>query len=161
MKWSKSFVIGLVVFAVAGCATSARSTSDNSAQDCFDALVLAKVVGQVPSDFPNPDDGYIIMSWPYFIDLKIERVVEGKIVDKEITALSVQHTYWRNDLGTRKWWLRRNTEDGYNILKVEDGDKPTRCPSGIAPDPAYLTPGPGQTLDDMRRAGEQRYGSRP
>jgi hypothetical protein len=101
------------------------------------------------------------MSWPYFIDLKIKRVLDGQIADKELTALSVQHTYWRSDLGTKRWWLRRNTEGGYNILRVDSGTEPSRCATGTEPARAYLTPRQGQTLDDMRIAGEQKYGSRP
>jgi hypothetical protein len=122
---------------------------------------VAKVVGQVPSDWPYSDNDYIIMSWPYFIDLDILRVVDGQIETRKITALSVQHTYWRSDLGAQKWWLRRNTQNGYNILRADDGAKPPKCPEGAEPDRAYLEPEPGKTLDDMRKAGERRYGSRP
>ena len=161
MNWLVSCAIGVASLAASGCATSAALTSAQQAGECFDVLVLAKVAGQVPSDTAQSDDGYIIMSWPYFIDLNIDRVIEGQIEARTITALSVQHTYWRSDLGARKWWLRRNTVSGYNILRIEDGAKLPKCPQGAAPDRAYLEPGPGQTLDDMRRAGEQRYGSRP
>ncbi len=161
MNWLQSFGIGVALLAAGGCATASTLTSGQQTEECFDVLVLAKVVGQVPSDFPNSDDGYIIMSWPYFIDLDIDRVIEGQISARKITALSVQHTYWRSDRGARKWWLRRNTVSGYNILRVDDGPKPPKCPEGAAPDRAYLEPAPGLTLGDMRRAGEQRYGSRP
>ena len=161
MTRARSIASSLCACLIAGCATAAETTPRSSAEECFDALVLGEIVGQVPSDFPNPGDGSIIMSWPYFIDLKIKRVVEGQIEAKGITALSVQHTYWRGDLGTKKWWLRRNTEGSYNILRVEGGKEPSRCSASIAPAPAYLTPARGQTLDDMRRAGEQQYGSRP
>ncbi|MBR0552910.1 hypothetical protein [Stakelama marina] len=132
-----------------------------AAERCFDVLVFGKIVGQTPSDPPNLGDGNILMSWPYFIDLKITRVNKGKIGAKKITALSVQHTYWRSDLGTKKWWLRRNTEGGYNILTVQGGHEPPQCSAAMPPATAYLTPAPGQTLDDMRKAGKQRYGSRP
>ena len=161
MLWLRIFAIALASLAALGWPTSATSSSLPEAQECFDALVVAKVVGQVPSDFPDSDDDYIVMSWPYFIDLEIVRVLEGSIEARKITALSVQHTYWRSDLGARRWWLRRNTAGGYNILRIEDGAVPPRCPQGAAPARAYLEPAPGQTLDEMRKAGERRYGSRP
>lgn len=161
MNWLRSYVIAVTSLAASGCATSAAVTSAQRTEECFDVLVLAKVVGQVPSDYAQSDDGYIVMSWPYFIDLNIDRVIEGQIEARKITALSVRHTYWRSDLGARRWWLRRNTASGYNILRIEDGAKPPQCPQGAAPDRAYLEPAPGQTLDEMRKAGEQRYGSRP
>lgn len=161
MLWLRSFAIALASLAACGWSTSATSSSPQQAQACFDALVVAKVVGQVPSDFPNSDNDYINMSWPYFIDLDIVRVVEGQIEGRKVTALSVQHTYWRSDLRARRWWLRRNTASGYNILRIENGAKPPKCPQGAAPDRAYLEPAPGQTLDEMRKAGERRYGSRP
>lgn len=161
MLWLRSFAIAVAPLVAFGWSTSATSSSPQQRQECFDALVVAKVVGQVPSDFASSDDDYIIMSWPYFIDLDIVRVLEGQVEAKKITALSVQHTYWRSDLGARKWWLRRNTAGGYNILRIENGAKPPKCPQGAAPDRAYLEPAPGQTLDEMRQAGERRYGSRP
>ncbi|MXO68037.1 hypothetical protein GRI72_04230 [Altererythrobacter marinus] len=154
-------VAGVAAFAAAGCAALTGAGPGSSARDCFDALVLAEVVGQVPGDFPDPEYNGHVMSWPYFIDLRIERVVAGQIIDGEIAALSVQHSYWRDDLGTRKWWLRRNAQGTYNILRIEGGARPGMCPAGEAPAPAYLTPGPGQTLDDLRKAAEQRHGSRP
>lgn len=161
MLWLRSFAIALASLAALGWPTSATSSSPPEAQQCFDALVVAKVVGQVPSDFSDSDDDYLVMSWPYFIDLDIVRVVEGHIEANKITALSVQHTYWRRDLGARRWWLRRNTANGYNILRIENGAEPPKCPQGAAPARAYLEPAPGQTLDEMRKAGERRYGSRP
>ncbi len=156
-----SFAIALAWLAALLWPTSATSSSPPEAQGCFDALVVAKVVGQVPSDFPDSDDDYIVMSWPYFIDLDIEQVAEGHVEARKITALSVQHTYWRSDLGARRWWLRRNTAGGYNILRIGIGAEPMKCPQGTAPDRAYLEPPAGQTLDEMRKAGERRYGSRP
>lgn len=161
MLWLRSFAIAVASLAAFGWSTSATSSSQQQTRECFDALVVAKVVGQVPSDFVNSDDDYFIISWPYFIDLDIVRVVKGQVEGKKITALSVQHTYWRRDLGARKWWLRRNTASGYNILRIENGARPPKCPQGVAPDRAYLEPAPGQTLDEMRKAGERRYGSRP
>ena len=151
----------IFAFSAAGCATPRTPSPSSSSEGCFDALVVAAVVGQVPSDLPNPGDGTIIMSWPYFIDLKIKRVIEGDLDLKELTVLSIQHTYWRSDLGDSRWWLRRNTEGSFNILRVEDDEEPQRCASGILPARAYLTPGPNQSLDDMRRAGEQTYGRWP
>lgn len=161
MLWLRSFAIALASLVALGWPTSATSSSPDKARECFDVLVVAKVVGQIPSDFPGLDDDYIVMSWPYFIDLDIVRVVKGQVEAKKITALSVQHTYWRSDLRARRWWLRRNTASGYNILRIEKGAEPPKCPQGATPARAYLEPAPGQTLDDMRKAGEQRYGSRP
>lgn len=103
----------------------------------------------------------MIMSWPYFIDLEVKRVLKGQVPEKKITALSVQHTYWRTDLGKKKWWLRRNTEGDYNILRVERDREPPQCRPNTPPARAYLQPGDGKTLDDLRREGELRYGSRP
>lgn len=161
MLWCRPFAIAFTSLAALGWPTLATPSSPPEAQQCFDALVVAKVVGQVPSDFPDSDDDYIVMSWPYFIDLDIVRVVKGQIEARKITALSVQHTYWRSDLGARRWWLRRNTAGGYNILRIKNGAEPPKCPQGAAPARAYLEPAPGQTLDEMRKAGERRYGSRP
>jgi len=103
----------------------------------------------------------IIMSWPYFIDLDIVRVLRGTAPAGRSTMLSVQHTYWRKDLGVRKWWLRRNSIGGFNILLEENNETLVRCaPTMPAADP-YIRPGEGRTLEDMMREGREANGQRP
>lgn len=129
---------------------------------CFDALVSARVVRQVPSVIPELDGkDAIIMSWPYFIDLNIVRVHEGKAPKGPSTMLSIQHTFWRKGLGVRKWRLRRNTVGGFNILPEEADHQFVRCPQdGPAADP-YIIPGKGRTFQDLIREGIERHGQRP
>lgn len=149
-------IAAAICAAWAGAAASSAPPSAVAAQ-CFDALIAARITAQVPSDFPDAEDGYIIMSWPYFIDLDVKQVIKGSLPGKKITALSVQHSYWKTNLGKRKWWVRRNSEGGYNLLQVEPGREPPLCPPNTLPAQAYLQPADGETLEDLRRKGELRY----
>lgn len=139
-----------------------QAHTSGAAEVCFDAVVSARIVRQVPSVVPEPGEGdYIIMSWPYFIDLDVLRVLEGDAPIGRSTMLSVQHTYWRRGLGTRKWWLRRNKLGGFNILRNDDNQRFVRCDHGGPAAEPYVSPGEGRTLEDLIREGKERYGQRP
>ena len=126
--------------------------------DCYDLKVIARVVEQIPSEAPECAD-CIIMRWPWFLDFKVKRVEEGEWPGGKLTALAVQHTYLQSRYGV--WLFRKNDAGGYNVLRSGDDARPLRCPAGTQPATAYLRPGPGQSLDEMREAGERRYGKAP
>jgi hypothetical protein len=136
--------------------TPAHSQSDGQEpQDCFDALVIAHVVGQTPSVIPECDD-CIVMRWPWFLDLKVQRVIEGHAAKGRVTVLSVQHSGYRSQ--TRRWWLRRNSIGGFNLLGEASARNLMQCPAGSPPAVAYITPGAGKTLADLRREGAKAHG---
>ena len=134
------------------------SANDASAQDadCYDAEVSARIVSQIPTVFPNDDDGWITISWPWIVDLDVSRVHSGDARRGRMSVLAVLHTYYRRDLGSRRWKLRRNDLGGFNLLRGAE-NLTARC-AGDEPARAYITPADGQTLEDLRREGRQRYG---
>lgn len=143
------------MIAVAASASSIASAEDTVA--CFDALVSAKIVRQIPSVFPDCGDDCIIISWPWFMEIHVKRVIEGQAPTGRQLILTVQHTSFRKNLGTRKWWLRRNSLGGFNLLRLGDNEKLPRCTTdSIAADP-YIRPPSGKTLDDLLREGEEVY----
>lgn len=163
--YARNMTLGISLGLLAGMfalSNAAHAQGSGSTEVCFDALVSAHIVRQVPSAVPHLDgDDVIIMSWPYFIDLNIVRVLEGEAPIGRSTMLSVQHTYWRKGLGTRKWWLRRNQLGGFNILRKEDNDQLVRCAQGSPAVDPHISPGEGRTLEDLIREGKKRYGQRP
>lgn len=152
-----------MALAICACWAGLAQASVSSPQEgeCFDAEIVAKIAAQVPSELPELDDGSIIMEWPYFIDLDVEQVSKGRLSSRRLTVLSIQHTYFRTDLGSKTWWVRRNNLGGYNLLRISGGRNPPRCPPGTPPARAYLEPRNGATLEDLRSDGERRYGSKP
>ncbi len=149
----------LALSSLAGAAQTERLASD---EQCFDALVSARVVRQVPSVVPETVGSEMaISSWPFFIDLDVVRVLEGEAPVGRSTMLSVQHNYWRKGLGVRKWWLRRNTLGGFNILLEENTEALALCPENSGAAVPYISPGEGRTLQDVLRDGKDRYGERP
>ena len=127
-------------------------------QDCFDARVRARIVHQVWTDIPRCGDDCVIMDWPWFLDLKVKRVLEGSAKKGVVTnVLSVQHT-WIGAMD-RTWLLRRNTAGGFNVVHDPDQGAPLPlCPADAAPAEPYITSGDGKTLDDLRRDADRRNG---
>lgn len=151
-----TFLLAMVV----ACPFAAAAPED-AAFDCYDALVSARIVRQVPSAYPGCGDGCIVMSWPWFIDLDVRRVPDGALPNRKLSVLTIQHTSFRAGLGSRRWLLRRNALGGYNASTFFEPKKIRRCDAGTAPMKPYLRPAQGKSLADLRREGEQRYGSRP
>lgn len=131
-----------------------------SEAECFDAEVSASISRQTPTVMPDCDD-CIIMSWPWIIELQVERVHAGRLEEGPTTVLTVQHTYYRRDLGARRWWLRRNTLGAYNALRPHEGETPQRCSADRPAARPYIQPADGKTLEDLRREGEEHYGPGP
>jgi hypothetical protein len=147
-----------IALAFAGCLTAATPlAAQTSSPDCYDVIVSAVVLHQQPTIMEECDD-CIIMSWPWFLDLDVRRVVEGRASRGPMTVLAVLHTGYRRDLGPRRWWLRRNTLGGFNLLRFAEDEPPARCPADSEPARPYYRPGPDQTLADVRRAAEVRNG---
>lgn len=126
--------------------------------ECYDVAVKAKVIDQVPSIMPRCDD-CIIMHWPWFLDLKVAKVLDGSLNGKIVTVLNMQHTYRASRYGV--WWLRRNAADGFNVIHAgANGEPPARCLSSAQPVQAYIR-STTKTLDELRREGIEEYGHYP
>jgi hypothetical protein len=139
------------------CSSSARAEENSAGPGCFDALVSARIVRQTPTVIGECGDTCIIVEWPWIVDLDVRRVLEGNAPSGRITVLTIQHTYYRRGLAAGRWWLRRNSLGTFNVIRTE-ALRPRRCETGMAPAPAYYRPSDGQTLEDLRREGEARYG---
>jgi hypothetical protein len=138
-------------------ASEVQSATD---QDCFDAIVRAEIVRQTPTLIPECDD-CIIMSWPWVLELDVERVSKGQVALGPLTVLTVQHTYYRTDLGARRWLLRRNSLGTFNVLRIGKKTEVRRCASNLPPAKPYIRPSQGRTLSDLVEEGEKYYGKGP
>jgi hypothetical protein len=134
---------------------AAQPTEAAIEAECFDAEVSATIVRQIPTVTPECD--CIIMRWPWIVDLRVRRVHAGHVQRGPLTVLTVQHTDHRTDLGARRWLLRRNTLGGFNVVHDSDEGLLRRCSAGAPAARPFITPAQGQTLDDLRRAGEEYY----
>lgn len=126
-----------------------------SPPDCFDAEISGRIVRQIPTVLPECGPTCIVMRWPWFLDLQVRRIHRGRVARGPLTVLSIQHTDY-GDLDFRRWWLRRNDAGGFNLVP-EDGRARPYCTAGTPPARAYIQPGPGKTLDDLRREGAAHY----
>lgn len=125
---------------------------------CYDTLVSAEIVNQVPSIIPDDPDGGIVMRWPWFVDLRVRRVIEGEVDAKLLTVLSVQHTDYRAGLRAKRWWLRRNTLGAYNAVGFSGDERVAKCAANAAPAEPYYRPADGKTLADVRREAAAFWG---
>lgn len=146
----------LYLAVVAGFPAAAFADTLSSDGHCYDLNIEARVVEQIPTEMPECSD-CIIMSWPWLIDLKIKRVLEGEAQPKLIQAVSVQHTYLRSRYGS--WHLRINSAGGFNV--VSSATAVRRCAAGTLPAQPYIKPLQGESLESVRAKGEKRYGRHP
>ncbi|MEQ1688633.1 MAG: hypothetical protein ABL874_08670 [Sphingopyxis sp.] len=138
---------------------AAQESEVSSYFSCYDILVEAHIIAQIPSPLPDIDDGSIIMSWPWFIDLNIDMVLEGSVQLGHVSVLTLQHTYFRPDLGGRRWSLRRNDMNGFNARMADPLLDMLRCKEGVIPAPAYIRNVNDLGLEEIRREGERQYGN--
>ena len=136
-------------------------SSEISGTACYDAEVTAKIANQTPSVIPAPDDGSIIMRWPWFIDLDVQRVRSGQMKRGIVTALSVQHTYYSSRRKSQRWLLRRNEQGSFNLLGLAKELTLERCAAGTPPASAFLSSSEPGGMEKLRREAEDRYGRRP
>lgn len=156
MKSSAKFGYALVLSLTSASAAIA-SEQAGEASDCHDAIVKARIIEQVPSVVPDCGPDCIIMVWPWFLDLNVRKVVAGDAPRGRLETLIMLHTSFRRGLGTQRWWLRRNSLGGFNILRSGDEGVQKRCPLGSPPATSYLDPGPNKTLAVLRAEGERTY----
>jgi hypothetical protein len=128
--------------------------AEEGAQDCYDAIVSARASNQVPSVYPDGGDE-IVISWPWFVDLQINRVIEGRVKVRKLTVLAVLHGAIPS--GSRRWWLRKNTAGGFNMLRFDEDSPLDQCSMVMPPARPYLQPAEGRSLADLRRDGEKAY----
>ena len=136
--------MALAIAALSGCATTPPNFNE---PDCYDLKVRAKPVGQFPTPFPN-DPNYIVISWPWFVDLEVSRVIDGRLDDSKISALAILHSGYVDK--PRTWLLRENTLGKYNILRLAEPGKSKRCVQGVDRPEPYLRPSEGETLASLR-----------
>lgn len=156
-RFSCLFMVALC--AAASSAMPARANGSAATPECFDALISASIRRQTPTASPDCAD-CIVVSWPWIVDLDVVRVLKGVAQPGRLTVLAVWHTY-RIPSPARRWWLRRNTLGGFNVLEHEAGTRLRPCARGAAPAQAFITPARGETLDDLRVEGERVYGPTP
>jgi hypothetical protein len=137
--------------------TIAMADAADSESHCYDAIVVARPVEQIPSEIPDCGD-CIVMEWPWFLDLQVKRVVAGHVEGKLIRVLAVQHSWLIPRY--RKWRLRKNSLGSFNVVLSWPAPPPL-CSAAVASATPYIQPKEGETLDDLRNAGERRYGRTP
>ena len=129
-----------------------------SEDDCYDARVSAVIVQQVPTIMPDLGDGSIVIRWPWIIDLEVRSVLEGEAPLGAVTVLTVQHNYFRRDLGERLWALRRNDLGVFNVVGMGEDIENPRCDPDLPAAQPFIRPGRDSTLDSLRREGLEYYG---
>ena len=143
-----------ISIAVLAATSGSAAAGDLSKPVCFDAQVLARIIKQTPTAFPDCGKDCIVMSWPWIDEFDVERVIRGSAPTGRLQVLVVQHTRYRDDLGSRRWWLRRNDLGGFNLLRLSEDERPNQCSKTAPPARAHIHPSSGRTLDDLEKEAE-------
>lgn len=154
-------MFGQFASALALVAASPGLSSEGDGSACYDAEVIARIVNQTPSVFPEPEDGSIVLRWPWFVDLEVLRVRSGHVKRGIVAALSVQHTYYSRWRRPQRWLLRRNEQGSFNLLGLAKELELKRCAEGTPPVRAFLSSSEPGGMEKLRREAEARYGRRP
>ena len=101
------------------------------------------------------------MRWPWILNLDVEKVLQGHAPRGPVTVLSIQHTYWKDDLGGLPWRLRRNTYGGFNLLTYGAETPAVLCRKDAGPAEPLVKLTGGQTLDELVSEGERIFGRGP
>lgn len=141
------------MFISAILALTLAGASDVPEVECYDAKIKAKPTAQIPIVYANDDPDTIVISWPWFVDLKVLKVLEGNIQEYKVATLAVLHTNYISK--ARIWLLRRNTAGFYNIIRAEPTSVP-RCGRDSPPAQPYLRLADGETYENYRREGEEQ-----
>jgi hypothetical protein len=67
---------------------------------------------------PKPDDGSIVMSWPWRLSLRVDDVLLGDYGDRRIEVIGLLHSEMRRDFG-RSFLLGRY-EGQWRLMAVSD-----------------------------------------
>ena len=129
--------------------------------ECFDADVSATIERQIPTFVEIECGGCIVMRWPWIVDLQVLRVRQGSAPTGPLSVLTVQHSDFRTDLGSRRWLLRRNSLQGFNAILRENDPRLPRCAGNAEPARPFIEPGEGRTLEDVRREGAEHFNRDP
>ena len=154
-------MFGQVASALALVVASPGLSSEADGSACYDAEVIARIVNQTPSVFPEPEDGWIVLRWPWFVDLEVKRVRSGQVRRGNVAALSIQHTYYSRWRRPQRWLLRRNEQGSFNLLGLAKELELKRCAEGTPPVRAFLSSSEPGGMGKLRREAEARYGRRP
>ncbi|MFM7402922.1 MAG: hypothetical protein ACKO1N_02260 [Erythrobacter sp.] len=100
-------------------------------------------------------EGSIIITWPWFVDLSISRVLAGQVEQSPITVLAVLNSKYVDR--EQVWHLRRNTLGMFNVLRSDRPKAVPRCAAKSPPAQPYIGPAEGRSLEDYRREGEESY----
>lgn len=133
------WVIKRILFAAVSLSpVSAALAQAHPSGECFDALVTARIIRQLPSPLPNCGSNCIIVAWPWRLDVEVEQVAKGTSSTGPQTLLALQHSYLSQDQRRIQAWLRRHSGGGFNIVKLADGVDLAPCPVGSKPARPYL-----------------------
>jgi hypothetical protein len=157
MPYKQSVIAVLVGSALTVSEVEYKRSHSPGGGDCFDAEVFAKIVDQVPTVALQFDDGSVVTHWPWMIDLEVKRTLSAASLAGKMTVISLQHTYYRSKLGSKRWHLRRNDQGRYNLLGLASEGIRTRCPDATPPAAAYIALSSDE-IQRLREEGRKYYG---
>ncbi len=149
MRTVSCAVLATVALLLIGYARQSQNASEQLNTDtCYDFIIAARIKEQLPITLGQSDSGEIIVQWPWFLVLDIDRVIEGRHPEGQVVALNMQHTYFRESPPSRIWYLRKNSDGMFNIQQKNSACR-APCPNDLAPQPSFVRPGKDAKLLDL------------
>jgi hypothetical protein len=111
--WASLYALYLLpLIGALACPTASAADAAGEASACFDAVLVARLLRQTPTPFPEAGPGEIIMRWPWVLTVEPERVLYSgvPVPGHPFDIGTVQHTSMRGDIEHLLIFLRRSKE---------------------------------------------------
>jgi hypothetical protein len=104
------------LIAALSCQTASAADEPGKAPTCFDAVLVARLVRQTPTPFPETGNGEIVMRWPWVLTVEPEKVLYSAVPvpSHRFDIGTVQHTYILDEIKHVLIFLRRS-EQGFRV----------------------------------------------
>lgn len=104
--------------ALSAAAPTPQQELSQEAPPCFDLAVVARVMRQTPTPFPDAPEGVIVMSWPWNLSVAIEQRLAGREARKRINVAAIMHTEFNHEIEHFLMFLKRRP-DGYALVRMQ------------------------------------------
>jgi hypothetical protein len=111
--WASLYAVCVLPLIVAlACPIASAADESGEASACFDAVLVARLLRQTPTPFPEAGPGEIVMRWPWVLTVEPERVLYSRVPvpGHPFDIGTVQHTSMRHDIEHLLIFLRRSKQ---------------------------------------------------
>lgn len=102
-----------------GLLLAAPAAADDATPDCVDAVIVAKLVRENPTDLPDAGPDEIVIRWPWVLTFEVEEVLAGRLSRDTITVVASMHTGFNPEIRHHLLFLRKGERGRFRLVAHE------------------------------------------